>query len=552
MKLLKKPLKLIFCLAFVWGVIFCAPKHFSQTPAKNNSSSITGRVTLGGKAVPDIIVAATKTTDYPHRSFAQAKTDEEGNYRIDGLPAGQVRIMPIAKSFALANTKVGQSQGAQIINIGEGEVIKNVDFQLLRGGVITGRITDPDGNPLVGEHVAVNGQNTRHEVWILEGRYRTDDRGVYRVYGLAAGEYTVSAGHDGHSGMGRLGSLFSKTFYPGTPKQSEAKVLELKEGAELANIDFSIVKAPTGFAVSGRVLDNAGQPVANLTIGYTPVEDRGNGLGNMNMPPTPTDANGAFRIEGVQPGSYAAFTLGGPAQTGSYSELTKFEVSDKDVTGIVITLRPGVSISGVAVVDNSSDPAVIAGLQSLQIFAYSQTREMAAPSYATSKILPDGSFSFAGLQPGKVRIGIQQFPQPAKGLNLARIEIEGMVQETVDVTAGADLKGVRLIFNHGVGALRGLIKIEGGSLPEGTRIMISLRQPGNTMQTYPRPVEVDSRGHFFADDIPPGNYEVTTHAIHTIGKPPRIAPVTRSVTIINDVVSELTIVLNLSTENERP
>ncbi|HEY5884212.1 MAG TPA: carboxypeptidase-like regulatory domain-containing protein [Pyrinomonadaceae bacterium] len=551
MKLLRKPLKLIFCLVFVSGVILCAPKHFSQTP-RNNSSSITGRVTLGGKAVPDIMVAATKTTDYQHRSIGQAKTDEDGNYRIDGLPAGQVRIIPVAKSFALANTKVGQSQGAQIINLAEGEVITNVDFQLLRGAVITGRITDPDGNPLVGEHVAVTGQNSQHEVWILDGRYRTDDRGVYRVYGLAAGEYTVSAGQDGHSGMGRVGSPFSKTFYPGTPKQSEAKVLELKEGAELANIDFSIVKAPTGFAVSGRVVDNAGQPVANLTIGYSPVEDRGNGMGNMNMTTTPTDANGAFRMEGIQPGNYAAFTLGGPAQAGSYSDLTKFEVSDKDVTGLVITLRPGVSISGVAVVDNSSDPAVIAGLQSLQMFAYSQTREMAAPSYAMSKILPDGSFSFAGLMPGKVRIGIQQFPKPAKGLNLARVEIDGMVQETVDVSAGADIKDVKLIFSHGTGTLRGQIKIEGGSLPEGTRIMIGLRQPGNTMQTYPRPVEVDSRGHFFADDIPPGTYEVTTHAIHTIGKRPRIAPATRSVTITTDVVSEVTIVLNLATETERP
>mgnify|MGYP003694673385 CR=1 FL=1 len=80
----------------------------------------------------------------------------------------------------------------------EGEVITKIDFALVRGGVVTGRITDADGHPLIGEHVSVllkDAPATARQMMMFGGsRNQTDDRGVYRVYGLSPGSYKVSVG----------------------------------------------------------------------------------------------------------------------------------------------------------------------------------------------------------------------------------------------------------------------------------------------------------------------------------------------------------------------
>jgi len=41
------------------------------------------------------------------------------------------------------------------LNVTEGEKVEGVIFELKRGGVIAGRITDSQGRPLIGESVSI-------------------------------------------------------------------------------------------------------------------------------------------------------------------------------------------------------------------------------------------------------------------------------------------------------------------------------------------------------------------------------------------------------------
>jgi hypothetical protein len=206
-----------------------------------------------------------------------------------------------------------------------------------------------------------------------------------------------------------------------------------------------------------------------------------------------------------------------------------------------------------AVIENSADPAVMATLQTLHLYAYSERPESGMPvppSMDQTRVLADGSFGFSGLAPGKVRIGISQYPAAPKGLNLLRVEINGVVQETIDVAAGEQVSGVRLVFNYGSGSLRGQVKVEGGVLPEGANLWVSIMQPGDATQRHVRYAEVDARGKFFAENIPPGSYELTTRVSKVRKDLPEIPASTRMVTIADGVETEVTIVLNLSTRKE--
>src|SRR5919199_530077 len=73
-----------------------------------------------------------------------------------------------------------------------------------RGVVITGRVPDGEGNPVIAEPVTVEPADDKTPQLPrgpFDGRDRmTDDRGVYRIYGLAPGRYRVSVGIGGEMG----------------------------------------------------------------------------------------------------------------------------------------------------------------------------------------------------------------------------------------------------------------------------------------------------------------------------------------------------------------
>jgi protocatechuate 3,4-dioxygenase beta subunit len=252
----------------------------AQTPSKAPSASISGRVTIDGKGVGGITVTATaSSSSWEKRTAAKTTTDDDGKYQLTGLPAGQFTIMPLAKAFVLGPSDAHQ-QPVQSITVADGETITKIDFALIREGVITGRITDTDGHPVIGERVNVVARDTPdtgQPMTMLDGpRNKTDDRGIYRVYGLSPGNYKVSIGQTAGVAnvaiMGMGGSQYAKTFYPGVAEEAKATILEINEGTEVSNIDIMARKSGRGFSVSGRVVDaDSGQPVPNVFVVHSSV-----------------------------------------------------------------------------------------------------------------------------------------------------------------------------------------------------------------------------------------------------------------------------------------
>src|SRR5437667_838747 len=159
------------------------------------TGSISGRVTIGDKPAPGIVMAVSGLNQ--EMSGRQVTSDADGRFRIDGLNAGQFMIMPIAPVYVLpASPMFGPGKS---INLASGDSIDVIDFKLTKGGVITGRLMDADGHPVIEERISLlsvdeNGAPTRQQFPRIYNSqmYQTDDRGVYRIFGLPAGRYKVS------------------------------------------------------------------------------------------------------------------------------------------------------------------------------------------------------------------------------------------------------------------------------------------------------------------------------------------------------------------------
>ena len=522
----------------------------AQTPTKAPTASISGRVTIDGKGVAGVTVAATTTSSpLDNRTVAKATTDDDGNYQLTGLAAGEFMLMPLAKAFVEGTTGAYRQPG-RAISVAEGETITKIDFALVRGGVITGRITDTDGHPVIGELVNVVAKDTPNAgraMTMFDGpRNKTDDRGVYRIYGLSPGNYKVSIGQAAAAGgvsiMGMGGSHYTKTFYPGVADEAKATILEINEGTEVSNIDIVASKSGRGFSVSGRVVDaDSSQPAPSVFVVYSSFNETTQQLGGMNFSGSQTGADGKFRLDNVQPGHYVAYMLAtGVEPTSSYSDQTPFEVSDGDVSGVEIKVHRGATVSGVAVIENNFDPTVAALLQNISLIAFSNTKG-GTPSLSRGQISADGRFSFSGLAPGKVFINMVAFPTPPKGLTLLRTEVDGVEQrEGIEVNAGAKVTGVRLVFAYGAGSIRGEVKAEDGILPAGLTVIIS-GASGGARHSGP----VDARGHFVVDNIPPGSYEISLMTFGPDRTTSSYTPTPRTVNVENGPV-QIVLVANFA------
>ena len=150
----------------------------------------------------------------------------------------------------------------------DGQTLNGIDFALSRGGVITGRITDHNGEPQAGIPMSAlrlswgpsgTRQHERTSLRLFD-RILTDDLGQYRIYGLSPGSYIVAAGAAAPGMMGMPEPpVQGTTYFPGTANVDEAQSVEVEIGQEVP-VHFALAAAPLA-RVSGTIVDSSGRPV---------------------------------------------------------------------------------------------------------------------------------------------------------------------------------------------------------------------------------------------------------------------------------------------------
>ena len=567
--------RLLLRTAFI-AVMLWPPSLINAQPntKPKATGSIAGRVKVSGKATPEIEVVALLTGSPNRRPAARATTDNEGRYRLGGLPAGTYQVIPLAPTMVAAvnNFDYRMYEGAgKSVMLNESESVDDIDLSLVRGAVITGRITDADGKPVVEEAVHLNFvDQTGQQMAFGSGyvgnylMYRTDDRGIYRLYGLPAGFYKVSVGRDAidSQGMGPAqGNFYVRTFYPDTNDIAKAKIVELTEGSEATNIDIKLGQRGETFSVSGRVVDAVtGKPVVGIRPTYA-FQTAPNGGYSVGGPPT--DARGEFRLAGLAPGRYQLFASSRGEGGGYYSDPITIEVTDSDLTGIELKATQGLTISGVIMPDAQTNSNAIAKFPRYRIMA--SVRTDGQPQMNTngmSAIAADGTFQISGLSPGRVGFYIAAL-QPAMSsgvtLPISRIELNGMdVSRNLELQPGQSISDLRIFVSYGTGVIRGTVKFVNGPMPADVRLYVGVRRAGGGPETGGTYMnnggEVDARGNFRIANLPPGTYEVIVNLGMMMSSPrpqapPRPRPPLRqTVTVTDETETEVQFTIDLNPE----
>ncbi len=564
-------LRFASCLILLLALsVPAASQSIQQSVRPTGTATVSGMVKLGEAPAVGIPMAMIpnqnmrQPQNQQQEQIPQTATDENGVYKFTGVVAGTYRVVPMTETLVVTGNAAatpqaqpggrpgnpggfggpGGTASGKAVSVSEGQTVTQIDFTLARGGVITGRVSDNNDRPIIAERINLMMVNETGQVRpSAGGRFglETDDRGVYRVYGLPPGRYLVSAGNDGDNRLGPAiarRASYARTYHPSATEQSEAQIIEISEGTVAENINIRLGGPLKAYSVLGKVLDSqSGQPVAGVTINVA--KEVRNGRGG---PPQPaagssgtSNEKGEFKITGLMPGRYAAsatpvnFSSGTPSSGDYYSDPTSFEISSDDTSGVEVKVIRGASIAGIVSIEGTNDPTVMTRLAQLMVFANSrnpQQGQRQAPGQgggttsgrnSMSGVSPEGIFRIGGLAPGSARVSIGGggFGGQGGAFKLIRIERNGSpINGDIELTSGEQVAGIRIVVGYGSAIIQGRVVVTGGTLPPGARLMVSARSLSAAAATGPggfgggNSARVEADGQFRIENLLPGSYEV--------------------------------------------
>jgi len=526
----------IACTLLILSTIVCA--HSQSVSDKSSTNTISGRVTLKGKGLSGVVVGLTLAEYQRHQTTRhRSVTDEEGNYRITNVPPGSYEVAVSTPAYTAAG---GSGMRRKSLIIGKNETVENVDFALVRGGVITGKVTDSDGRPVIELEVSTSHiQQTGHGFASVRGGIRTDDRGIYRVFGLPAGKYRVFAGEEDQSSFGDPWSRSDHklTFHPATTDSSQATIIEVTEGGEITNVDITVARSMVKYSASGRIVDgDTGQPIADVPYGVHMFVSQ-NHEGSRTTGAV-TNKEGEFKLENLPPGKYAV-TVEPQPDSEWRAEPVRFEVIDQDVTGLIVKTTKGATASGVIVFEGD-DSKPIPNLDRNLIHAYVATQSRSRNSNNEGRINLDGSFRISGLPGGSLSLSLLS----PEHLQIIRLERDGIAYTgNVELKELEQVTNLRMIVSYANGTIRGVVKLATGALPPESLNVTVKRIGGNPEIWFSRDsVQVDARGLFVAEHLLPGTYEVKA-SLFSNDPNAKISQTTQQVVVTNGGVSNITLTL---------
>ncbi len=507
----------------------------APTPDNKRNNTISGRViTDDGQPVSNLRVFAVGAGN--PGNARTVTSDDEGNFQLTDLAPGAYLV----SGFMPAYVTVSSQSSLEIRRPGD-----YVTLRLSRGGVITGRVTDAAGDPVVGAYVTAKlvrnpeGQSLINSLppqlrGNFGGSSMTDDRGVYRLFGLEPGVYVVSVSYSsGFYGEVRETGTYTPTYYPSATRETAAE-LTIRGSEEITGIDIRPRGEQGHHTISGWL---AGDTDSTSHFGITLVSLFNANTQQLERTEYVSNEKG-FALFGIPDGEYDLVALRDDRKDDSAESLAKrVVVRGADVSGVELKLARHGSLSGRVTLTTppetaatTSCPAKTTALLEEILFKaerFSPTQMIAptAPwrfdfvSNLGSTPNDKGEFTLKGLAAGRYRLAINL---PGEQWYVHEIKMAAAAGKPPDpppgvltVNAGQKVSGLTVALLTGAATLQGQVVTKEGQKRTGRiRIHLLPAEPAaaDNLFRYAETL-VASNGTFSFQHLAPGKYWLATRPI---------------------------------------
>jgi protocatechuate 3,4-dioxygenase beta subunit len=513
----------------------------AQTPAPTpaapqilqHTAGLTGTVVRSDLSTPIAgaqIVAAR--VGGPIAEYKTTTTDAGGRFALRELAAGSYRIYADHENYLRAEfgRRLAGATGVAV-SVVDAQTGAPIVITMTPPGVIAGRVLD-HGRPA--RQVVVRA----HKPSFIDGtRYlnvvawaQTDDRGEFRLFGLAPGSYVVSATPFGHARIagdtlatpvipsianGNTNravvplspetldpaalddAVYLAAFHPGTTDPTAALPIDVRAGDVVSGITVSIARARP-FKVTGRV---AGAPAgvgAAIRVGVSSRDSSQSSVASVES------TDGVFELTGVPPGRYVLTAQTQPGQAGAarVAASTSIEVIDRDLGDIALTLVASVTVTGKVTVDGRA-PTAADGNIGVQLTAL-----QGSGGGSALRIQPDGTFAISGVIPGEFRFRTLNALGHAMWIKAAHFGADDVTNAPLRIDGEPRGRQLEIALSSSMAVVDVTVQDANGRPVSGALVVAVPDAARRTRSSLYKSGTTDANGQLHLADLAPGEYKL--------------------------------------------
>jgi Carboxypeptidase regulatory-like domain len=387
--------------------------------------SITGRVVSDdGRPLSNVNVFLHAVGSSVPSGPKIGTTDNNGRFEFKNLASASYTIQMSVPGYVRVSDVDEESERSERTERTYYRLGDNINLTMTKGGVITGTVTDAAGHGVVAKRVRAlrvrdaSGKPQRTGSFFRETQ--TDDRGVYRLWGLEPGSYVVSVGNN--SRFNDFMIPFNEdapTYYPSATRDGATEV-PVRYGDEHSSIDIRY-RSERGRRVSGTLSGATESNTAFSDLNVSLIHTASGLVDDMDY--VRSGAGNSFAFNGVSDGEYDLIARRGFGPNSAASPPLRIKVKGADITGLQLVLSPLGTITGRVVMEAAAaapppsceektegrqaarqraleEAVVLLRLADTQ----SERPRPTLPTSLESQPKSDGEFVFGGLQPGRYRL----------------------------------------------------------------------------------------------------------------------------------------------------
>jgi hypothetical protein len=536
----------------------------AASPLAAQTAAVEGKVTEMGSGRPVrkaevVLRGLTQTGNPPEADNYATETDANGHFLIEGILPGKYQAAPSHAGFITRPQGKPMQPGtfAQLTLAAGAHA--TVDLKLIATGAVSGRTVSLSGDAVTGAWVealqysypsrddspsgtvTVGLPTDGHRQLESRGGAVSNDRGEFRIFGLAPGRYylriqemirpdlllectgdqavaatlhgimwtvnefeslsdgSIQCSAPEHiRGSRPLG--FGQTFYPGAHDFAQAAPLDVTPGGDLRNVEIRLrpegvysirLAKPTltgdsAFPLEIRRRGDAGQPNVSMSFHGDSIE-----------------------IPGLLPGSY---TVGGQLQDPGHPDQSLYarqlvEIVDHDVEGVTLNFAPMKTVTGTV----KAEGPLTVPFSGMNVELDPDDPD--TPTF-TTRVKADGTFTAQVLPEAYVLVRPRIPTAYVKSARMGDRELPG---PHIDF---ARLDGpLTILFGVDAGSVEGTALNAGGRPMMPSKITLIPVGSNQSWEARLKIVNADQNGKFVIPAVAPGEYKAFAWLDADLGAP---------------------------------